>query len=64
MREIMRKRFDLLLAEGKGDIGHRRHGAAGAYARFVILQRLHEILLALAGDAGDRLGTGIGIGVA
>ena len=64
MREIMRERLDLFLAEGKGDIRHRRHGAAGPHARFVIPQRLHEIFLALAGDAGDPLGAGVAIGVA
>ena len=64
MREIVRQRFDLFFAERKGDIRHRRHGAAGSHACLVIAQRLDEIFLALAGDAGDRLGTGIGIGVA
>ena len=64
MRQIMRERFDLFLAERKGHIRHRRHGATGPYARFIIPQRLHEIFLALAGDAGDRLGAGVGIGVA
>ena len=37
--------------------------AAGAHARFVIHQRLHQIFLALAGDAGHRLGAGVAIGV-
>ena len=60
----MRERFDLFLAEGKGDIGHRRHRTASPHARFVIPQRLHQIFLALAGDAGDRLGARIGICVA
>ena len=64
MREIMRERLDLFLAERKRDIGHRRHRAAGSHARFVIPQRLHEILLALAGDAGHRLGAGVAIGMA
>ena len=64
MREIMRERLDLFLAEGKGDIRHRRHAAAGPHARFVIVQRLDEIFLALAGDAGNRLGAGITIRVA
>ena len=64
MREIVRQRFDLFFAERKGDIRHRRHGATGSYARFVIAQRLDEIFLALACDTGDRLGAGIGIGVA
>ena len=60
----MRERLDLFLAEGKGHIRHRRHRTAGPHARFVIVQRLHEIFLALAGDAGDRLGAGVGIHVA
>ncbi len=64
MREIMRERLDLFLAEGKGDIGHRRHGAAGPHAGFIVAQRLNEIFLALAGDAGNRLGAGVGIHVA
>src|SRR6266404_1738310 len=63
MREIMRQRLDLFLAEGKGDIGHRRHRAAGPHARFVIAQRLHEIFLALPGDAAHPLGAAMGIRV-
>src|SRR5258705_9726897 len=64
MREVMRQRFDLFLAQGVGHIRHRRHGAAGSYARLVVTQSLDEVFLALAGDAGDGLGTGIGIGMA
>ncbi len=64
MREIMRERVDFLLAQGIGDIGHRRHGAAGAHARFVVVQRLDQIFLALAGDARNRLCSGVAIGVA
>ena len=60
----MRERLDLFLAERIGDIRHRRHGAAGPRARLVLAQRLHEIFLALAGDAGDRLGAGVAIGMA
>jgi hypothetical protein len=49
----MRERLDLLLAEGIGNIGHRCNRAARTHARFVVPQRLHEILRALAGDAGN-----------
>ena len=64
MREVMRQRLDFLFAEGIGDIGHRRHGAAGPHARLVVVQRLQQIVLALAGDARHRLGAGIAVGVA
>ena len=64
MREIMRERVDLFFAERKGDIGHRRLAAAGAHAGLVVVQRLQQIFLALAGDARDRLGAGISVGVA
>jgi hypothetical protein len=32
MREIVRQRLDFLIAEGIGDISHRRTGAAGSDA--------------------------------
>lgn len=32
VREIVRERLDLLLAQGIGDVGHRCHPAAGALA--------------------------------
>src|SRR3977135_628325 len=64
MREIMRQCFDFLLAQGIGDIRHRRHAAAGSRARLVIMQLLEQIFLALARNAGDGLGAGKCIGVA
>ena len=64
MRQIMRERRDLLFAQGIGDIRHRGLAAAGAHAGFVVVQRLEQIFLALAGDAGDRLGAGVAVGVA
>ena len=64
MREIVRQGFDFLFAQGIGDIRHRRHAAAGSHARLVIMQRLEQVFLALAGNAGDGLGAGKGIGVA
>ena len=64
MRQIMRERLDLFFAQGIGDVGHRRLAAAGPHARFVVVQRLQQIFLALAGDARDRLGAGEVIGVA
>ena len=63
MRQIMRQCFDLFLVQRIGDIGHRRHAAARAHAGFVIVQRLNQILLALAGDARNRFGPRIGIGM-
>ena len=54
MREIVRERLDLFLAEGVGHIRHCRHRTAGPHARFVIVQRLHEVLLALADRFGVR----------
>ena len=64
MREIMRQRGDFLVAQGIGDIRHRGPGAAGSHARFVVVQRLDQIFLALAGDAGDGFGAGKRVGVA
>jgi len=55
---------DLFRAEGIGDVGHRRLASARTHARFVIVQRLEQIFLALARDARDRLGAGVSIGVA
>src|SRR5260370_24389823 len=57
MREGMRERGDFLFAEGIGDFRHRGAAAAGSHARFVVVHRLAQIVLALAGDAGHRLGT-------
>ena len=59
MREIMRQRGDLFLAQGIGDVGHRSPRAAGSRARFVVVQRLDQIFLALAGKTGDGLCSGI-----
>ena len=64
MREIMRQRGDFFVAEGVGDFRHRRPGAAGSHARFIIVQRLDQVFLALAGEAGNGLGSGKRIGVA
>src|SRR5689334_1540008 len=63
MRQVMRERGDLLLAEGIGDISHRRLPAADALAGFVVVQRLDEVFLALARDACNGLGAGEGVGV-
>ena len=60
----MRERFDFLVAEGIGDIGHRRTCAAGTDARFIVVQRFHQIFLALAGKACHGLGSGEAVGVA
>src|SRR5450631_798723 len=51
MRQIVRERVDFLIAEGKGDVRHRRAGAADPLARLVVMQRLDQIFLALAGQA-------------
>jgi hypothetical protein len=64
MREIVRQRGDFLVAEGIGHVSHRRSGAAGPNTRFVVVQSLQQIFLALAGDAGDRLRSRKCIGVA
>ena len=64
MSEIMRERLDLFLAERERDFRHRGHGAARSDTRLEVAQRLREIVLALAGDAGDGLGSGLGIGMA
>ena len=64
MREIMRERGDFLFAQGVGDVGHRRPGAAGSHARFVVMQRLDQIFLALAGEPRHRLRSRIAVGVA
>src|SRR2546421_8897554 len=64
MREIMCERSDFLFAQGIGDLRHRRHAATGSQARLVVAQRLEQVILALASDAGDRLRSRIGIGVA
>src|SRR5260370_30263021 len=37
MREIMRECFDFLVAQGIGDVRHRRSGAAGSNAGFVVV---------------------------
>src|SRR5436305_6169988 len=63
MRQVMRKRGDFLLAEGICDIGHRRAGAPGPDARLVVVERLDQIFLALAGEPGNRFGPGIAVGV-
>src|SRR3954468_17736143 len=59
MREVVRQRDDLFLAERIGDFRHRCHAAAGADAGFIIPQGLEQIVLALACDARHRLGAGI-----
>src|SRR5438874_12286747 len=64
IREVMRERGDLFFAQGVGDVGHGGAGTADALTRFVVVQRLHEIFLALSGEPRDCLGPGIGIGVA
>ena len=64
MREIMRQRGDLFVAEGIGDIGHGRAGAAGSHARFVIVQRLDQIFLALPSEPGHRFRARVCIGMA
>ena len=63
MRQIVGERGDLLFAQRIGDIRHCSLGSAGADAGLVVVQRLHEIFLALAGDARYRLGAGLGVGV-
>jgi len=64
MREVVRQRGDFLFAEGIGDIRHRRPSAAGTHARFVVVQRLHQIFLALTGNTRHRLGSGECVGMA
>ena len=64
MREIMRERLDFLVAEGIGDIRHRRPGAAGSHARFVVVQRLDQIFLALAGEPATAFVPAKRVGVA
>ena len=54
MRQIVGERGDLLFAQRIGDIRHRGLGSAGAGAGLVVVQRLHEVFLALAGDARYR----------
>jgi hypothetical protein len=64
MRQIMCERGDFLFAQGMGDLRRRRHAATGSHARLVVMQRLEQVILALAGEAGNRLRSRIGIGVA
>jgi hypothetical protein len=64
MREIMCERDDFLFAQGIGDLRHRRHAAAGPRARLVVVQRLEQVILALAGEAGNRACARIRIGMA
>ena len=59
----MRQRFDFFFAQRIGDIRHCSLGSAGADAGLVVVQRLHEIFLALAGEARYRLGAGVAVGV-
>ena len=59
IRKVMRERDNLFFTEGMGDLGHRCLPSARTNARLVIAQRLGEIILALAGDAGRRLGAGV-----
>ena len=59
----MCERFDFIVAQRIGDVGHHRL-AAGTHARFVIAQRLQKIILALGGEAGHRLGTSKIVGMA
>jgi IS30 family transposase len=63
MREVMRQRFDFLVAQRIRDIRHRSAGAAGARAGLVVMQRLDQIFLALAGDAGNGFRSRVCIGV-
>src|SRR6516225_3429580 len=64
MREIMSERGDFLLAQRIGDISHRGDAATDPQSRFVIMQRLQKIFLALAGEAGNSLGAGEAVGMA
>jgi hypothetical protein len=64
MREIMRQGVDFLFAQRIGDIRHRRHAAAGSHARLVVMQRLEQVFLALARNAGNGFRSRISIGVA
>src|SRR5216684_6660355 len=64
MREIMCERGDFLFAQGIGDLRHCRHAATGSHTRLVVAQRLEQVILALAGKAGNRLRSRIRIGVA
>ena len=63
MREIMGERGDFLFAQRIGDLRHRRPAATGSQARLVVAQRLEQVILALAGEAGNRLGSRIRISV-
>ena len=53
MREKMCERGDFLFTQGIGDLRHCRHAATGSHARLVGAQRLEQIILALAGEAGN-----------
>src|SRR5439155_24402937 len=63
MREVMRERGDLFFAQGISHVGHRCSAPAGSLARLVVMQRLDQIFLALAGQAANRLGSPIRISV-
>ena len=64
MRQIMRNGRDLLVAHVIGDVDHRGDAAADALPRLVVVQRLDQIFLALAGQPRDSLGAGEAIGMA
>ena len=64
MREVMGERGDFLFAQGIGDLRHRRHAATGPHTLFVVAQRPDQVILALPGEAGNRLRFRIAIGVA
>ena len=64
MREIMRERGDLLLAQRLRHISHCRLRTTGTHTGFVIMQRLDQIFLALTGEPRHGLGADICIRVA
>jgi hypothetical protein len=63
-REVVGQRSDLLIAQRISHLGHSRHTATDTDTGLVVMQCFDQVVLALACDARDGLGTGEIIAVA
>ena len=60
----MSQRLYLLFTETVCDIGHRRYAAADTRIGLVVMQRLNQVVLPLAGKTRNRFRSGKGVGMA